>query len=343
MLRRHFLMSGFAFALKEEPLSKADALIRAAVDSGEIAAASLHVEQGSSVYKRAYGLARDENAAFLLASITKPMTATAVMILSDRGKLRIQDPVSRYIQEFQGEGRDAVTIRHLLTHTSGLPDMLPENEALRKRSAPLKEFVAATCKTPLLFKPGTKVQYQSMGILLAGEIVERITGTALPRFLDKEVFEPLKMSRTSLGLGGRSLSEFVPSQVPQASAWDWNSRYWRDLGSPWGGALASAGDVARFLSLPMLRDGKILKPETAAAMIQNQTQGIGAAWGLGWSLEPGSFGKSCSPATFGHSGSTGTLAWCDPGSGTKCVLLTSKPDAKIRKPVSDLVAEAAAK
>src|SRR4029453_4379837 len=103
-------------------------------------------------------------------------TASAVLWLRDRRELALEDPVQKYLSAFRDAGRDAVTIRHLLTHTSGLPDMLPENTDLRRQHAPLSEFVARTCRTPLLFSPGTKVSYQSMGILLAAAIVEKVSG-----------------------------------------------------------------------------------------------------------------------------------------------------------------------
>src|SRR5207302_791651 len=203
MRRRELLSGAVALALRRERLDAAVALIENAVRSGSVSAATLHVRQGSFELSRAFGLAGSPETPFLLASITKPMTATAVMILRDRRELALSAPVRKFIPEFTGGDRDSITIKHLLTHTSGLPDMLPENEALRKRHAPLKNFVSATCKTPLLFKPGAECRYQSMGVLLAGEIVERITGKPLRDFLRKELFEPLEMKQTSLGLGGR--------------------------------------------------------------------------------------------------------------------------------------------
>lgn len=337
---------------KQDKLQAAAALIAKPVAAGDVSAASLDVRQGSFTLRRAFGRAHDPEAVFLLASISKPMTATGVMILSDRGELSIADPVSKFIPEFKGGDRDLVTVRHLLTHTSGLPDMLPENVALRKRHAPLKDFVAATCKTPLLFKPGTQVRYQSMGILLAAEIAERITHRPLRDFLRDELFRPLEMSRTSLGLGGRQISDTMLCQVQSApkeygagddSDWNWNSAYWRDLGAPWGGVHSTAPDVAKFLELFLAPDGRILKPQTAARMIVNQNQGLSDPRGLGWMVKPGIFGHSCSAQTYGHYGSTGTVAWADPKTKLSCVLLTTKPADDPRSgllgPVSDVVSE----
>src|SRR4030081_231711 len=113
--------------------------------------------------------------------------------------------------------------------------MPPNNDELRTRHAPLTAFVACVCHVPLLFKPGTQVRYQSMGILLAAEIVERITETPLREYLRRDVFEPLGMASTSLGMGGRKLADTAQVEVTGNDSWNWNSPYWRDLGSPWGG------------------------------------------------------------------------------------------------------------
>jgi len=342
MMRRQFLHGAVALALKRDRLDSAVALIEKAIASGYFSAAALHVKQSSFELSRAFGKVAGPDTPFLLASITKPMTATAVMILSDRKALALTDPVRRFIPEFTGGDRNSITIKNLLNHTSGLPDMLPENDALRKRHAPLSEFVTATCKTPLLFKPGTKVKYQSMGVLLAGEIVQRITKTPLRDFLRKEVYEPLKMSQTSLGLGGRPISSTALCQVPDDD-WGWNSLYWRDLGSPWGGAHGSAADIGKFLRAFLKPTAGILKPETAAAMIVSQTEGLNEPRGLGWQPDPPKFGSGCSPRTFGHGGSTGTMSWADPDKDLTFVLLTTRPDAedkeKVKKAASDAVSE----
>jgi beta-lactamase class C len=278
-----------------------------------------------------------EDTPFLIASITKPMTAAGVMVLRDRGELALDDRVERFIPEFTGEGRGAVTIRHLLTHTSGLPDMLPENERLRARHAPLAEFVAAACRTPLLFAPGSKASYQSMGILLAAEIAQRIAKQPFREFLRAAVFDPLGMKATRLG----AVPGAARIQVIERSDYDWNSSYWRDLGAPWGGAHSTVDDIARFLNA---FDGAAATPwkaATSSEMRTLHTNGLGDAYGLGWRLQPGGFGKGCSAATYGHSGSTGTLCWRDPGKKLTFVLLTSKPAEQSRKtllePASDFV------
>lgn len=328
-------------------------IIQKQVAGGALESAVLRVQRGADQFERAFGKAATTDSMFLLGSITKPITAVAVMVLADQGELRLSDRVVKFIPEFSEGDRKNITIEQLLTHTSGLPDQLPENNALRARHAPLSEFLRGTLRTPLLFAPGTRYHYQSMGILLAAGIAERVTKTTLPEFLAKEVFAPSGMTRTVLGLGRFAKRDMVPCQTaraapesgagdPNARDWDWNSDYWRSLAAPWGGAHSTAADLSVFLRGFMHPDGRVLREETARRMIQNHTQGLGARRGIGFALGPAGFGKGCSENSFGHSGSTGTLAWADPATDTTCVILTSLPSRVsgdlILHPVSDLVA-----
>lgn len=321
---------------------EAGRLIEGQVRDGTVAAAALLVRQGGFEFARGYGKAKVDTP-FLIASPTKPIAVSAVTLLRERQQLELSDPVRKYLPAFTGGDRAAVTIRHLLNHTSGLPDMLPENVELRRRHAPLREFAARSCTTPLLFRPGEKVGYQSMGILLAATIVEQISGQTMPAFLAQHIFGPLRMTQSSLGLGGRRIADLAPCQVPEAerSDWDWNSPYWRNLGAPWGGAHSTVHDLAKFLEAFVSTDPAPWSPATRREMLEIQTGSHRPSYGLGWVREPGAFGKTCSPATFGHFGSTGTVFWHDPASHTTCVLLTSLPAATSRAtllvPVSELV------
>jgi CubicO group peptidase (beta-lactamase class C family) len=338
-------MQSLARAMGSGRLEQARGLIEAAHQRGELRAAALLVRKGKETFTAAAGGKAGVDTVFLLASITKPMTATAVMTLVDRQEISLEDRVRKYIPEFSGGDRDLVTIQQLLTHTSGLPDMLPENLELRKRHAPLRDFVAATCRTPLLFKPGTRVSYQSMGILLAAEIAERVTKQPFRQFLQASVFEPLGMKSAALGLGPYKIPETARCQVPD-EPWGWNSPYWRDLGAPWGGAHANACDVARFLEYFLRPDGRVVRAQTAAQMIVDQNRGLNEPRGIGFMVKPGTFAARCSPRTFGHSGSTGTLSWADPARESVFVLLTTWPAAesnsRLLRPVSDVASEAVA-
>ncbi len=298
--------------------------------ANEVDSAVLVFERGRERQVFTYGLAK-RNSIFLLASITKPMTATAVMQLVDKKQVQLTDAVQKFIPEF---GDSRVLVRHLLTHTSGLPDMLPDNDALRKRHARLEGFITGACRVPLLFAPGTKQSYQSMGILLAASIVERVTKQKLPAYLEANVFRPLGMKQTSLGLGSRKLEETVKSQGQDGSDWDWNSAYWRKLGAPWGGAFASAEDVLKLLTYFAAPDDRVVKSETARLMITDQNAGLNKEWGIGW-------GTDAKRGTFGHSGSVGTLCWAHPQQKAGFVLLTSKPAAQSSKPMLEPLSAAA--
>ena len=335
----------------DSTMQNAFQLIQTQIDNGTLHHAVLHVQRGAEVTEKAFGKAKPDSM-FLLGSITKPLTAAALMVLVDRGEVKLSDAAVKVLPEFNEGARKDITIEQLLTHTSGLPDQLEDNNALRARHAPLAEFVKGAVRTPLLFAPGTQYHYQSMGILLSAEIVERVTKTSLHQFLQEHVFTPLGMNRTVLGLGTFSKADMVPMQTehaapeagggdPTAREWDWNSDYWRNLAAPWGGAHSTAADIATFLRSFIHPTGKVLSESTARLMITDHTPKLEAHRGIGFMVGPTGLGKGCSARTFGHSGSTGTLAWADPATDTTFVLLTSLPKNVsgdlILEPVSDLI------
>ncbi len=281
---------------------------------------------------------------FLIASITKPVTVGAAMILVERGLLALEDPVNRFIPKFTGDGRDDVLVRHLMTHTSGLPDMVASNEELRRGHQPLAAFIDAICKEPLLFPAGTKVSYQSMGIALLGEIIQQLAGVALPEFLKKEIFGPLRMYDTSLGWAGkkdRIAAIRLPPEI-ENNDWNWNSPYWLGFGAPWGGLITTLENFGRYCQM-ILNNGaldnvRILNPLSVRAMTMNQLALMpkipeenrrckprGLGWRLNWPANPDTFGDYLGQRTFGHAGATGTLCWIDPDTEIVCNLFTTEP------------------
>jgi beta-lactamase class C len=359
MDRRTFLAGGLGAALlgavKQEKFDAAAGVLAKAAAEGQIRASSLCVRHGKDVFARSFGDAKSPDAMFLLASITKTLTAAAVMTLVDREKIRLDDPVAKYIPEFSAAPRNKITLAQLLTHVSGLPDQLPENQALRSSHAKLPQFVEAAVRTPLLFEPGARYSYSSMGILLASEVARRVTSTDILEFVDRAVFQPLEMKHSVLGLGRYKMDDIVRNQTdhaapesgagdPSAKEWDWNSPYWRALGAPWGTAHSSAPDVARFFSEFLHPTDRMMRPESARLMIRNHNPEGFAPRGLGFAVGRGSGSPGCSEKTFGHSGSSGTLAWADPATDTVCVVLTTLPGAAVKphplRVASDLVAKA---
>lgn len=331
-------------------LERAAAVLRAAVESGEVTSAVLHVVQDGVVVSQAFGQATSSDAMFLLGSISKPICVTALMSLLDQGHLSLDDRVQKFLPGFHADGRDAVTIRHLLTHRSGLPDQLANNQELRARHAPLTEFAESAIRTPLQFLPGTRYEYSSMGILLASCVAEKIAGTSILNLVHQSVFVPLGLKQSAQGIGPFRTDEFVPVQTaraapesgggdPSAASWDWNSDYWRKLGAPWGGTHMSAPDLAVFFDEFLNRRGVVVKPETAQQMTVNQNPADLTPRGLGFNTGIAAGTRGCSPATFGHTGSTGTLAWADPASATICIVLTSLPGRAVSPHPRELSSE----
>jgi CubicO group peptidase (beta-lactamase class C family) len=169
-------------------------------------------------------------------------------------------------------------------------------------------------------------------------------------FIDRAVFQPLKMKHSAQGLGRFKLGDLVPVQTehaapesgagdPQAKEWDWNSLYWRKLGAPWGGTHASAPDIANFLAEFLLEKGAVVKPATARMMVNNHNGPKLAPRGLGFNVGAGAGSKGCSEKTFGHTGSTGTLCWADPQTQTICVVLTSLPGRAVSPHPRELAGE----
>ena len=353
MNRRNFLHCGAAAilttpvlaALKLERIGDAESVLAKAVASGQVSSAVLHVQQRQTSLTRCFGNAH-ENSMFLLGSISKPICVAALMTLFDQNRFQLDDPLKKFIPQFTADGRDKVTLRQLLTHVSGLPDQVKENESLRRNHAGLTEFVDHAIRTPLQFEPGSKYQYSSMAILLAVHVAQLITGDNILDLVDRTVFKPSGMKQSALGLGRFAIDAMVPVQTefaapeagggdPSTKGWDWNSPYWRRLGAPWGGVHSSAPDVARFLAEFLGARGTIVKPQTAKLMVSNHnSQGL-APRGLGFDVGP-SVGPKRSTDAFGHSGSTGTLAWADPASETICVVLTSLPGRAVNPHPRDL-------
>jgi len=372
--RRKFAYGVLASLFSGDRLQRASAVLEEATSPGwfrpaEINSAVLDVSYENHRYVKSYGAAGTPEQVFMIASITKTMVATAAMVLKDRGELALQDRVVKLVPEFHGEGRDQVTIQNLLTHTAGLPDNLPQIRQLRARKAGLDEFFKATCTLPLLFRPGTALSYSNLGVLVLQEAIERITTLRLREFLKAEVFEPLAMTATSLGLGGRSVESTAQNQ-PKGDGFDFNTLYHRELGEPWGGVHSTAADLTRFLHYFLRPGNHPLKPETAREMLQNHCVGLDQPWGIGWMLanshdvyykvqptwyrygwaallrnpEQGpAFGLNCSAGAFGHYGVSGTIAWADTQSDLSMVLLTTKSVRYSRDgvlgPVSDLVSQ----
>ena len=281
---------------------------------------------------------------FLLASITKPVTYLGAMLLVERGLLNLSDPVSRYIPDFAAHHKEQTLVQHLFTHTSGMPDMLPDNVDLRRQHAALSRFISGAIRdTVPLFPAGTGYSYQSMGTLIVAELVQRISGRSIHQFLREEIFQPLEMESSGLGSRGFPRERLVRVEIPdyqEETDFGWNSSYWQELGAPWGGMFSSPEDFALVCQL-MLSGGvlgsvRLLSPGSVQMMTSNRLDdypGLSESirrcqpWGLGWRMNhpgtPSSWGDLLDRSVFGHTGATGTMCWVDPRRDGFCLIFTS--------------------
>lgn len=318
-------------------------------------AAILIGRQGKIVEPRFFGRQQPDAAApirrdamFLLASITKPVVYLAALMLVERGQLSLNVPVTHYLPDFAAHHKEETLVHHLFTHTSGLPDMLDDNLALRRQHAPLSRFLEGAIRdTVPKFRAGTGLSYQSLGTAVVAELVQRLSGRSISAFLRHEIFEPLEMRSTGLGAHGLERSRIVRVQTSpdHDPSFDWNSDYWHHLGVPWGGLFSSPEDFAAICQL-MLNGGRfgevrLLAPRTVEMMTTNRLDDYPdlpepfrrtQPWGLGWRMNhPGtkdSWSDLLDRRVYGHMGATGTLAWIDPVRQGFCLIFTAAEYAR---------------
>jgi CubicO group peptidase (beta-lactamase class C family) len=257
------------------------------------------------------------NSLFWIASESKPITAAAFMILVDEGKVSLDDPVEKYIPEFKnvklksGEKPEkAPTIRHILSHTSGLPFSSAKEKPTLDRLT-LEEGVKSYAETPLNTEPGTKYAYSNAGINTAGRIIEILSGMPYEDFLDKRLFGPLGMKDTTFWPNKEQLDRLAKSyksnkektaevETPIGQLWyPLDNRKRQPM--PAGGLFSTATDMSRFGQM-MLNNGtfngkKILSPEAVAQLTKKQTGELKESYGLGFSVGGDSFGHGGAHAT----------------------------------------------
>ncbi|MGL4399072.1 MAG: serine hydrolase domain-containing protein [Luteolibacter sp.] len=267
---------------------------------------------------------------FWIASMTKPITATAVMMMQEEGKLSVDDPVSKYLPEFTGE-KAGISIKQCLTHTSGLSDLKPEE---LKNMTTLADLTPAIVAKPLLFPPDSKWQYCQTGINTAARIVEVVSGKSFPEFLQERLFDPLGMKDTNFYPTEVQIPRIALAYQRTASGeLEKENLYFLNGKSPSvrdrypmasGGLFSTASDYLKFAQM-ILNGGQFsgkryLKEESVRQMTTVQTGDLvtgftpGSAWGIGWSIvrEPQGVSSALSPGSFGHGGRNGTQAWIDP-------------------------------
>jgi CubicO group peptidase (beta-lactamase class C family) len=279
---------------------------------------------------------------FWIASMTKPITATAIMLLRDEGKLSIDDPVEKHLPEFKNQwlvgnkSQDvltlkrpsrSITLKDLLTHTSGVADAPNAG-----RDLSLSELVLLYSQQPLKSEPGGKWEYNNPGINTLGRVVEVASGETFENFLQKRIFKPLGMKDTTFYPSGGQIKRVAKSYEPGTNGLNeigisfikgpLDSRIRPAF--PSGGLFSTAQDMFRFYQMVLnggTWDGKrIVSTDSVAMMTKTQTGELktgfteGMTFGLGWAVvrEPQGVTAMLSKGTYGHGGAYGTQGWVDP-------------------------------
>ncbi|MCX6571124.1 MAG: serine hydrolase [Candidatus Aminicenantes bacterium] len=362
--------------MSSKHLAYLDEIIGAAVVRKDFPGAVLLVaRRGKVVFRKAYGdsqrvpesrpMAADM--IFDLASITKPVaTATSVMILVERGQIRLWDRVKTYVPEFtpyygeKGIAGEEARLWHLLTHTSGLPPYTDAKEAGKKLGDPCStaDLARMIAEIPKESPVGTRFVYSCLNYITLAHIVQKVTGKTLAEFASEEIFKPLGMTRTFYRPPEAFLSLCVPTEVIdglplRGVVHDPLARLQGGVSGN-AGLFSTADDLAVFAQMLLNKgEGKgvrVLSPLSVERMTEIYPKVGESGRGLGWDLDSDYAtvrGDLFGPASYGHSGYTGTSIWIDPETQTAVVFLTNRvhPDDKgdiiaLRSKVANVVAAA---
>jgi CubicO group peptidase (beta-lactamase class C family) len=341
-------------AFDQTRLAQIDARMEGFVAGHQISGAvTALATKGRIVHLNAVGKADIENgrvmktdSLFRIASMTKPITATAMMILLDEGKLSIDDPLEKFIPSFKGQklkdGRSvrAVTIRDVLTHTAGL-SRPPSGDFLTKS---LKEIVDDIGRAPLAFEPGSKWQYSS-GLNIAARMIEVVSGETYADFLNHRIFKSLGMQDTTFVLSTNQAKRLATTYSPNKAAAGVvpSTHHFVVLDptvqrtpNPSGGLFSTAADIVRFYQMILSGgtvDGrKIISKKSIDLMTTIHSGDVvtgftpGNGWGLGWCVvrNPQGVSRLLNPGTCGHGGAFGTQVWMDPQRGVVFLLMIQR-------------------
>jgi CubicO group peptidase (beta-lactamase class C family) len=255
---------------------------------------------GKIVFEKAYGLADEEwgvrntlTTKFRIGSLTKQFTAACVLLLQERGRLNVHDPVSRYLFDLPNAWQ-AITIHQLLTHTSGIPNYTsdPQFARIKRTGASPKEMISFVAEKQLDFSPGTKWAYSNTGYILLGMIVEKVSGQSYADFLKSNIFEPLRMTNSGydraadvvkerasgyeINDGGVTNADFIDMRIPYAA----------------GGIYSTVEDMYRW-NEALAQNGELLSPDSLKQMFTPYPEANyqGQHYGYGVVISQLKFGK----------------------------------------------------
>ncbi|GBD91455.1 penicillin-binding protein 4* [bacterium BMS3Abin04] len=335
-----------------DKFEKVDSLMNTAIRDSVFPGATLLVgNKSGTIYEKAYGHYTYDttsprmtlNTIFDLASVSKVIgTTSAAMILYDRGKLKLDEKVATYLPEFGNHGKEKITVRNLLLHNSGLPAFKKYYDIYNTS----KQVINDIMNTELIYEPGTKYVYSDLGMITLQKVIERISGTTLDKFLEKNLFKPLGMNSTMYNPPPSLKQKCAPTEIDtfyrmrplQGEVHDERAYM---LGGVAGhaGLFSTAPDLAKFFHM-MLNGGKyngkqIIKESTINKWTTRQSDQ--SSRGIGWDTKSvkgySSFGTKFSSNSYGHTGYTGTSVWVNKDTGIFVILLTNRvyPTRKNRK------------
>jgi uncharacterized protein YbbC (DUF1343 family)/CubicO group peptidase (beta-lactamase class C family) len=331
--------------LNEAQLAPIAEIVEEAIRNGKIPGAVVLVgNRGEVVYRRAFGyravepvkLPMTEDTIFDLGSLTKVVaTATALMQLAEKGKLRIEDPVIKYWPEFKKKGKKKITVRQLLTHYSGLRESLDSKPMWSGYQTALRKIIAERPICP----PETRFIYSDINFIVLGELVSRISGEPLDIYCAKHIFKPLGMKDTGFRPSRDLLDRIAPTQYQYGTT---GRMLWGEVHDPisnqMGGVAGHAGlfstadDLSLFAQMLLnggsMRGVSILSSLMVEKMTVPQTPPDKAALrGLGWDIDSpftSNRGEIFPVGSYGHTGFPGTSIWIDPFSETYVIILTNR-------------------
>ncbi len=327
----------------EQQFPQVDAILNEAVQSGLIPGAVLVIgHNGRVVYRQAYGSrslvprreAMTVDTIFDAASLTKVVATTpSVMKLFEQGKIRLDDPVTKYLPEFQG-GKSDITVRLLMTHFSGLPPDL----ILKPRWSGYETGIQKALATASIAPPGARFIYSDINFILMGEIVRRVSGETLPRFAHEQIFAPLGMNDTEFQPPASLRDRIAPTQIDadaggqplRGLVHDPTSRYMGGVAGH-AGVYTTADDLAKYAEMLLgkgERNGaRVLQPATVKKFTEPASPADQPILrGLGWDIDSpfsSNRGELYPIGSFGHTGYTGTEMWMDPATNSFVILLTN--------------------
>ena len=327
-------------ATQTHPVREIDTIVRDGIRRGAYPGAVVMIGMADTVLlAKGYGrLTWSDTAAtpspdstlYDLASLTKVIATTpAVMLLYDRGLIQLDRPVGDYLPAFDGEGKDAVTVRHLLNHTSGLRAFLPLN-TLTDNAADAR---AAVMSEPLRWRPGSRVEYSDLNAMLLGWLVEAVSEASLDDFVGREFYAPLGLTQTRYNLRREQRGRAAPINVwrghpIQGVIHDQNAARLNGV-SGHAGLYSTGRELARIAQWHLGRGSignaaRLLEAETVETFTRPGRGDRALGWETNDTTTTENTGALLSPEAYGHGGFTGTSIWIDPSRNLFVVLLTNR-------------------